>query len=247
MPRRQYSRVVKRRRKVTRGSVRTGYRTTWARQSIVLSNHNRIHHFKQTFYPSASTIVTSGDCTYVAAAGNLFGPGVAAGTDGFFTYNFQLLDLPQVASFSALFDAYKINKILIKFIPAYNVFGVTGNPVAGGLQPGRPEYLTTVLDYDDNANLTTQAQLMEYDTFKQTAPTQKHIRSFKPAVAMNAFRTAVTSGYVQKKQQWIDIANTDVEHYGIKGCIQHDSTAANNIQNQWRVYVTAFFSCKEVR
>lgn len=237
-----------------------GYRSFKANQLAIRRTNiprgltfSKVHHFKQTYHPTATNVSTDANCHYsfggtgAVGSGTLYGP--ASGDlspAGYFAMRFTLADLPQVASFTALFDAYRINKVVVSFQNYSNVTNqATNTPANLGAQP---QWLSTVVDYDDTTLLTTEGSLLEYETFKQTPPYEKHVRVLVPAVSMEAFKTSGTTiGYSQHKKQWIDAAYTDVEHYGIKGLINGPAVQADQVQSAWKVYVTAYVSFKQTR
>lgn len=210
------------------------------------------HSFKQVCRPSATNMGLSSGATgstYDATKGILFGPDPASTAgDAFFAMQFTIGDLPQVSSFAALFDAYKINKIVVKFTPM--ITGLTTG--TGGVSAASTglfdQPLSTAIDYDDSAVPATLSAVEEYQTYKMTMGYQPHTRIITPAIAMSAYKTSGTTiAYAQKKNVWLDMAYTDVEHYGLKGCIQGTSTAANTRRQAWSLRVVYYFQCKEVR
>lgn len=212
-----------------------------------------MHHFKQTYQISMANFRDAGvaaNGTYINAPnGIVYGPTVTALDSYFFALVFTLSDLPQVASFQAVFDSYRINKVTVKFIPLQNVSPLKSADTAGANQNGVNQDLETVIDYDDGNILTSRSAALEYDTYKVTPCYAKHVRTITPKMSMNAFKTSGTTiGYIQEAKQWIDAAYADVEHYGIKGCIpRYSINATQDIQSAWRVYATMYFSCRQVR
>lgn len=211
------------------------------------------HHFKQTYHPSATNVTVDANCRYAptgtgaVGSGTLYGP---ATTDlqpaGYFSIKFTLSDLPQATTYTSLFDAYRINKVVVKFIPVLSNYNQPGN-TAGNLA-AEPQWLSTVIDYDDSTVLTTEGALLEYETMKQTQPSRKHVRTLVPAVAMSAYKTSGTTiGFAQKRKMWLDSAYTDIEHYGVKGLINGPATMAAQVQCAWKVYITAYVSFKQTR
>lgn len=159
---------------------------------------------------------------------------------------FTAADIPQFNSFSALYDAYRIEKLKVQFVPVVSTYNVLGN--AASNLTAQPQWLSTVVDYDDQTLLTTEGALMDYETFKESAPYERHTREFKPAVSLQAYKTSGTTiGYSQHKDQWIDAAYSDVEHYGIKGLINGPASMAAQVQTAWKVYVSVQIAWKQVR
>jgi len=107
--------------------------------------------------------------------------------------------------------------------------------------------MITVLDYDDNTVLADLNAAMEYESARVTKPTQTHKRVLVPALAMNAYKsTGTTITYVQKKKQWVDMADAGLtEHYGIKGVLPYVNV--NQSTQSWWIWVTYYFSCKQLR
>ncbi|AXH78057.1 MAG: capsid protein [Cressdnaviricota sp.] len=209
----------------------------------------KTHHFKQVYFPSATSLVfqagNSGN-TYTASSGILTGPdnGGVGTTDGAWALMFRVTDLPQITSFAGLFDAYRINKVVVRFEPLVNMIQYGAGGAAGNA--GQTEFLSTVIDKDDNSPLTAYSQLLEYESFKETPGYRRHIRSMVPSVAAVMFKTSGTTvGFGQRIKPWIDITNTDVEHYGLKGYTQKNGSA--NLQMVWKVFVTMYISFKQVR
>lgn len=215
----------------------------------------RVHSFKQTYHPSAANLATDANCAYTAGGGGAFGSGVLSGPAtgsvapaGYFSLKFTANDLPQYASFSALFDCYKINKVVVKLIPVVTNYNVPGN--TAGNVAAEPQWLSTVIDYDDATLLTTEGSLLEYETFKQSRPGRAHKRVFTPKIAMDAYRTGGTTiGFIQKsmRENYIDAAFGDTEGYGLKGLINGPALLADQIQGAWKVYVTMYITFKQTR
>lgn len=213
----------------------------------------KMHHFKQTYHPLAANVITDANCHYsfvgtgAVGSGTLYGPATGdVSPAGYFAMRFTLADLPQVASFAGLFDAYRINKVVVKFVPYVNSY-TTSSGAAANLA-AQNQFLSTVIDYDDASVLTTEGSLLEYETYKTTPAYRKHTRSLVPALSQEAFKTSGTTiGYTQQRKKWIDAAYTDVECYGIKGLINGPAIQADQVQCAWKVIVTAYVSFKQTR
>lgn len=176
---------------------------------------------------------------------------------------FTLNDLPQVASFTALFDQYRIDKVQVDFIPTAQiclvpqaevtaVAALDAPIVAGGASGG---VYGTVIDYDDSAALANLSAYMQYSNFKmgQVGSLKIHRRTFKPHVATAAYAGAFTS-YANMVNQWIDCASTTVQHYGLKfyADIQASSSTGGGgsavaYPQTWRIMATYWVSFKNVR
>lgn len=234
------------------GSKISGYRRLARKVMIPRGIRMKMHHFKQTYHPAVANFNLNANCTYTntgtgaAGSGVLIGPSSAStGPAGYFTYHFTMDEIPQSATFAALFDAYRVNKIVLKFIPM-TMFTQSSNTSAN--LAAQPQWLSTVIDYDDSTLLTTEGALLEYETFKQSRPSATHKRVFVPALAQDYFKTSgATIAYGQARKRWIDAAYLDVEHYGVKGLINGPANLGAQVQCSWKVYATAYISFKQTR
>lgn len=207
-----------------------------------------IHAFASWYRPSTTNLVvdSSSGASYNSTSGLLLGPTTTGAQDAFFYLKFTASDLPNISGLSSLFDSYRINKAEVEFLPAQNVMGnasLNGTP-AGLLT----QELITVLDYDDAVLPTSQSELEQYESYFRTPPYRYHKRTLVPACAMAVYKTSgLQIGYAQKTKQWLDFAQTDVEHYGVHGCIPCATTGTNTYRCGWYVRVRLWFDCKTVR
>lgn len=254
MARRRYRRALRRtrtrKRRIYVGRSRSGkHYTAKLPRGLAL----RMHHFKQTFHPSTTYFTTNPSAHYAATgsggvgSGTLYGPSTTDPSPaGYFSYIVVAQDLPQFSAFSAVFDAYRINKVVVKFIPLAN--SITSAVNTSGNIVAENQWLSTVIDYDDGVLLTTENSLLEYETFKQTPPYRRHTRAFVPALAQEAYKTSGTTiGFMQGRRKWLDAAYGDVEHYGIKGLVNGPASQTDQVQTAWKVYVTMYISFKQTR
>lgn len=206
-----------------------------------------LHKFIQTYYPSSTSLTTDGtNCLYQPVNGDLLGPSTTASGDGFFSLKFLLSDCPQAATFAALFDAYMLRHVKVKFVPLVNM--VNQSSTTAGASTAITQFLETVIDYDDASLPTTENQLLDYQSFKQSAGYRQQTRSITPCVSQMVYKTSGTTiAYSQKRHVWIDLQAQDAEWYGIKGCVPTTSTAAANMQLRWKIYITAEWWFKQVR
>jgi len=128
--------------------------------------------------------------------------------------NFTLNAVPEVSSFTTLFDQYKIEEVECFIFPE-------GNTNNNGLDT----VWASVLDYDDSASLTTLTQALDYDTVRVTEFNVGHYRRFKPRIAAAAYSGAFTS-FANLSAPWIDCGSPSVQHYGIKILTEPSITAA---------------------
>lgn len=178
----------------------------------------KVHHFKRTF---ALNFISS------SSAGDVLG-----------AYLFTFSQLPNYAEFTNLYDQYRINKIVVKFIPTHNSSDVS---VAAQSIPN----FNTVLDFNDATPLTLQSQLFEYQNWRMTRGTQVHTRVFRPSTLDATSTSGAITATNPTWRQWISTVNSDVPHFGLKYCAEGTTFADGAMA--WRPYVTFYFSCKAVK
>jgi len=163
-----------------------------------LKKDNSVHRFIQTI--DAGTVFTT----------STVGP-------TFYSKFFQLADIAQQTSFTALFDQYRIDEIELWFQPQVSITNNAATFVN----------FYSVIDYDDAAVPTGLGQLQQYTNVMVTPISQGHYVRFKPHIAIAAYQGAF-SGFENKGPCWIDAASPSVQHYGFKaGC----NTTASPIIN----------------
>jgi len=161
-----------------------------------------------------------------------------------FAFAFSLGDLPQVASWSALFDQYRIEKIKLRFMYRGSSISILSAASPNALLP----MAHVVLDFDDSNALTTIASALEYATHRYLRPGDSLEIEFTPAIARALYASGAFTGYelIPSNQVWIDMANTGVPHYGVKGVIENLTTASTE-NVVWDVNATYVVSFSNVR
>lgn len=196
------------------------------------TNMNRqVHKFKRQAFLG----------TYKATSTNL--GGLTPVSKGF---SFQLVDLPNVAEYTSLFDQYKITGVQLRIIPksSEQIQGSTSGTVA---TTGYGQVVTAI-DYDDAGNPASKDQLLEYGSVKVTQSNRVHTRFISPKILNVVFRNALTSGYSPVKATYLDCSYNDLPHYGIKLWIDAPSSAGTSDSAiSYDVYAMYYFTCKNTR
>jgi len=161
----------------------------------------------------------------------------AVETDG--ALAFQLNDLAQYATFTALYDQYRIRQLDVKMIPAITAYLDS----TGGAAKGFNSRVWTAIDYDDATALTAVA-LREYTTVRENMGTDMICRSFVPHFALAAYSGAFNS--YANTIGWLDCNSAGVQHYGFKWAIEA-APAATSVLQSWRFDVTYYFEFRNVR
>lgn len=165
---------------------------------------------------------------YLPGYFNLVAGGAAVGS----ALNFQLASVPAFSEFQNLYDQYQIKAIKLSLIPRFTEVpnsSSTGN-------------MWTVLDYDDSNIPPNIDTLLQYQNVKRTRMNAVHSRYLKPAVTNEVYATGIATAYAPVKNIWLDIANANVEHYGVK--LWFDTRVTNVIYD---VQVKYFMAFKNVR
>jgi len=149
---------------------------------------------------------------------------------------FSLLD--QAASWGAIFDQYRIDRVDHVFRPLFAAQNFSSG--AGDLPPS----IYTVIDYDDNvtANIASLRQytslaIHEFETFRV---------SYRPHIALAAYSGAFTS-YANVVAGWIDLGSQGVGHFGCKVAVGAGSGVGQTNLQKWRIDTTLTISLRNVR
>jgi len=128
-----------------------------------------------------------------------------------FAYQFQLNQLPNYQEFTALFDAYRINCVVLRMTPMNTVF--KGNTDANN------ENTPTVyaaIDYNNADSPTSADEMKQYANVLVFPMYQSRNFKIRPRLAIPVYRPGATAAYIQQPKQWIDCNYADVPHYGLR-------------------------------
>lgn len=118
---------------------------------------------------------------------------------------FTISQIGDISSLGGVFDQYKIDWVELLTVP-----DVTPSTVSSAGQ------LVSVVDYDDAANPGSLQALLDYNNAIQTTGNFQHYHKFRPRIASAAYGGTVFSSFMNVASSWIDMASTNVEHYGVK-------------------------------
>jgi hypothetical protein len=195
-----------------------------------------VHHFKRIVRFSSNGTGTFPDT-----------PSIDGTTDYNNYFTFQLSDLNKKTasytdSLTAMYDYYRINKVVVKLIPRFTDANLTGSTDRAVPQ------VYSVIDYDGGSSTLTQDQLLQHQTVRITRGQKSHKRVFTPAI-LNSVDNA-TNG-VPKWKQWLDMQNINTEHNGLYLYIDRlqnqDGSVPSGPGLYYDLYVTFYFSCKGLR
>lgn len=158
---------------------------------------------------------------------------IPAALDGGLAWVFQLADIPDFSDFANLYDAYVIDQVDVTYI-------------VENTSPGQFPVLMYAPDYDDGSTPLTDTQVSTHQGVKIHAFDECH-RSYtmtvRPRALNAAFKPGVTSAYTWAPEGVIcDMANTDIQHYGIKTWLSHYN-AVDTPQTRIRTFLRYHIRC----
>lgn len=149
---------------------------------------------------------------------------------------FQLNDLPEAASFTNLYDQYRVDRIDVEFVPLNRAVIAGTTALASGL-------LAVSVDYDDTGTPASLAVVLNYQNCKVTQAGRPFAISFEPHSASAAYVQAGTfTGYQNDARQWHDAASLTVLQFGLKYAI-----TGSTYWPVWRVIARMHVSFKSPR
>lgn len=149
-----------------------------------------------------------------------------------FSSTFRLSDVPNASEFSNLYDQYKIRGIKWKLM-------VRSSDFASGITAPK---VFTVVDYDDATAPTNLNEILQYQNVKVSQFGNTHARYLKPKITPQLGDLSTLINMRSVGTGWVDMANTNVPHYGIKGIITPSSSAL-----AFDLHITYYLAFKSVR
>jgi len=151
---------------------------------------------------------------------------------GGYSFYFTLNDLPDVTSYVAIYDQYRINKVTAVIMP------ITQQDVPTSTASWAP--LVTVIDYDDASVPTLYPAMLAYGSSMIHNNQQVIRRNFTPSVALGVSdgTNIVKSGVNQRV--WLDCAQAGIRHYGFKAFVKQQLTTRYHSYYIYFVYDVSF-------
>jgi len=209
-----------------------------ARLGIPKPIHSEFRTRQLVLAPNIGSGFTSGGSTqptYIAQA--------SAATLVFGSMAFSLQDLDQVTSLTAIFDQYRIDRVIVQIKSLNPSANFNTSSAANSATPT----VYWVVDRDDSTTPTTTAQLREYDNV-QVAESYDNVEiDLQPSVTPAIYASGAFSGYgVTRTGVWLDCANVSIPHYGVKFGIT-ELTAAATDTYYWHCQFCYYLSFRNVR
>jgi len=161
----------------------------------------RVHSFKQVvnYAPIAST---------------------STAAETMATFRFQLDNIVQWATYTALYDQYCISKVVLQFWP-------TMESPNDGINPNKDLRAYFIKDYNDDAAPANLNEVLQYANCKVRPMSKRTTLVLRPKVAAMIYESATSTAYsTPKGQTWLDTSNTDVPHYGVKVALERLTTGS---------------------
>jgi hypothetical protein len=167
---------------------------------------------------------------------------------------FKLADTINYSEFDVLYDRYMITMVVLRV-------RIVNNPDApaklNSTIPAASDWNSTnwfprlfyCKDYDDDT-AETLPQLRERAKTKMVVlkPNRYHKIVVRPSVLVQGYYTTLSAGYIPKWNQWVDMGQNSLKHYGLKYNL--DCSGINPVDTapfklEWEH--TYYFKCKDVR
>jgi len=215
--------------------------TTWRYTSYSFSR-NKVILNTNTTSTNYKIIVTNNDLPY-STFDNL------TGNTSLVIFNDTYANSPNINNFKFYFSSEtSVNFNSTVFFQISSILGGSNNVLQGNHTNWYPK-LWYCADYDDNT-AETLSELKERAKTKCVVLRPNKIIKIvvKPAVTVQTYRTATSTGYAPTWNQWIDMANRDVPHYGLKfvvDCCGQDPL--DTYPFKLEIDRQYYFTCKDVR
>lgn len=204
-----------RRQNTKRKAVRKMFRR---KQRLALKPHNFVEKFEQTISLNSSTLDSNGE--------------LSTGYGRYFTLD----DIPQVASYKELFDSFIIRKVVaeIRYDYVESIMN-TSNPN----RPINPIYPILLIKNDHNdVAPNSYSMMLESEKTRQVQMKSgvKISHVLKPAVQVEAYKTALASAYQPKWDCELRSTDSATPHYGLK--IQVKTQPASATVSLGKIHIT---------
>jgi hypothetical protein len=151
-----------------------------------------------------------------------------------FTLNSLNLD----SSLQALYDSYRIDCVRVVVKPQNTAVGLVTNTSVTLVD------FYNVIDYNNTVATATPGNFVKYDNCIVLPPGEGCSRTFSPRPQTMVSAISGT-GYESTNPMWLNTANDDVAHYGLRYLIPAGATG-QTIYQTWELHVEYWVSFKAV-
>ena len=153
---------------------------------------------------------------------------VNTNSNQFGVQTFELTDVPQYQSYVALYEEFKINKVVVSFKSLVNQ---SSDNLGGTPQLTTLGMIHSILDYNDAVAPSSIQTMMNDPSYRGTRSSRNHTRVIYPKYLDNI------AGDVQGKSSrgWLNTTYVDgatvntASHYGIKYCLEGGNQIPFNV------------------
>lgn len=190
-----------------------------------------VHYFKRTLNGTTDVFNCVADGTRVVRDGvnsyfqfNCNSSSQGTKQYGGLAYQFSLESIPDVSEFTSLFDAYRINKVVVRITPNASFTEGSAPGVTGTNFSSFSPLVHWVIDHDDisigpynESGIDILRQHASYKWRRLIAGRPINI-VIKPRTATSTNQSDNTGLMLNLKKMgaWLDCAQTNVKHYGLK-------------------------------
>jgi len=221
-----------------------------------------VHNFARSTRDTCLTNGNFGQVAWVNAPINWEIGNPTPDDNGLFQFGgsmrFQLADVINTIDFTALFDRYKLNKVVVSIMPLMNTGHAIISSGTGNTQSSILPTLVTAIDYDDSVVPTLADELLERSNCKSYRMGDKVINiTIKNPKMLLAVQegdpgAVTTVNAVTKSASYLDCAQDEINHYGLKFYVR-DFALPNNpgtpplVNSLIRIRCKYYFSFKEAK
>lgn len=215
-----------------------------------------IHYFKkvQTFYEenaNVSSLVTNGLVANTASHYELIANSGATNTHIYWSHGqrFNLSQISNLGEYQALFDQYKLRKVVVKMIPYINSVNAPGGLTYPGDMCPIFHY---AIDHDtwtappaNEAGIGALRERNNYKWHKMDRPLTIVIKPRYQGYAEDNAGNPISA--TTGRGAWLDMARDEVDHYGLLGVFEGIQSQPANLIFNMRCEVTYYMCFKGVR
>lgn len=210
-----------------------------------LEDDTKIYSYEFHFHPASANVTVGGSAAYIAGQGIFTGPGASA-LDATATIVTSMNDLPSVSDLVELYDVFRIPEVEYRIVPLGTMQPTSPSLQAATTVSVRPQFMQSVIDTDDATPLSTIGQALAYQSYRVARPNEMQVRKYSPRVARQIFDGVTAAFEEPEKPVWVDCAEPQTPHYGLKLWVDTAGSGAN-CQNQWRIWGRMKIEFKRVR
>lgn len=200
-------------------------------------NMNFLKRYTGSFTVNLAT--SAGTSSFVGSTLSIVTPAVAGTNFYTFGYMFRLGDLPSYTEIQNMYDMYKIVGVALRIFPLFS----DSNTATTGSVQGMGTIIHSVVDLDDAAAPVASENgvnaLREYgNTYKchNLLMTKKWSRYVRPrTVGLLVDNGGANVQAQSNKAGWVDCAQPNIAHYGIKCIIETNTFSAVALSMSFKV------------